>query len=142
MTGVAKITNVSIPSIARGGDKVTLVVVFENVGDVNDAFWWSLDEYTSLSGETIEYGGGANIFNNRVEGYYTSGQIGTLQKVLVMPRKPMWQLRMYVGHYSDAAKTIQVTDDWKDITISRSDYAPLCPLCVTGLEKSWKDGIS
>jgi hypothetical protein len=123
LTGVAKIHNVTLPSVADGGKKITLVLTFENVGDQTDQFWWSLDEYEGREGEyTVEYGGGTNIFNRRIEGYYTIHQLGQTSKILTMPRKAEWQLRVYVGHYSDAAKTVQVTDDWKDLTVAKSDY--------------------
>lgn len=135
LTGVAKILTVNLPSIAKGGEKVTLVVTFENVGDQDAWFWVAVDEYEGREGEyTVEFGGGLQLFNKRTETYYIPNRVGQFQQILVMPHKPLWQLRVYIGHYTDPANTVQQVDDWKDITIARSD------LC--SLEKSWNDGIS
>lgn len=135
MTGIASIKTVSIPSVAEG-PKVTLSVIFENVGDMNDQFWIAADEYEGDITMNIFQGisGATNIFTKKIEDSYAPGHPITFYRDLPMPQKDKWQLRISVGHYSDPAKTVQVIDDYADVTVLKGRRAPT--------EKTWQDSIS
>jgi len=77
--------------------------------------------------------GATNIFNKRVEGWHPPNQLVSFTRDLVMPQKDKWTLRITVGHYSDAAKTIQEIDEYQDITVLRSKLMPK--------ERSWSESI-
>ena len=131
MPGIAVIRTAAIPSSALQGQKITLSVTFENVGDVKDQFWISLDEYEGDITMNVSTGiaGGTNILHKRLEGYYTMGQLGSFYRDIMMPVRDKWQLRVSMGHYTDAAKTVEEIDDYRDFTILRSGRAPT--------EKTW-----
>jgi len=137
LTGIAVIRTVSLPSNAVQGSKVTLSLTFENIGDEKDQFWVGIDEYEgdiTMNIYSGVAGATALLQHKRLEGYYTPGQIGSFYRDIVMPHKDKWQLRLTIGHYSDAAKTVPEIDDYRDLTVLRSGRTPL--------DKSWKDSIS
>jgi len=136
MPGIANLKTVSIPSVTERGQKITLSVIFENIGDAMDQFWVAADEYEGDITMNIASGisGATNLFNKRVEGWHPPGQLVSFTRDLVMPQKDKWTLRVTVGHYTDTNKTIQQIDEYQDVTILSSKLVPT-------REKTWGDSI-